>query len=323
MTTRISLHAAVPEDLSGTRLDQIAAKLFPDYSRARLQTWIKDGSLLVNTRQLKPKDKLASGDLIAVEAELASSEAWTAEALPLNIVFEDEFLLVLNKGTDMVVHPAAGNRDGTLLNGLLHHCPGLSELPRAGIVHRLDKDTTGLMVVAKTLKAHTGLVKLLQARNVNREYEAVIKGVLTGGGTVDKPLGRHPVNRKKRAIVESGQIAITHYRVIKKYRSYTHVQVNLETGRTHQIRVHMAAINHPLIGDPLYGGRLQLPASCSPDLATFLHSFRRQALHARKLELVHPITKQEISWEVARPSDMEQLLSKLSSDADKTPATRS
>ncbi len=320
MTTHISLQAAVPEDLSGNRLDQIAAKLFPEYSRARLQGWIKDGSLKVNGRILKSKDKLPTGDLIRVEAEMAAATSWVAEPLALDIVFEDEHLLVLNKGVGMVVHPAAGNRDGTLLNGLLHYFPQLNELPRAGIVHRLDKDTTGLMVVAKSLKAHTGLVKLLQTRNVTREYEAVVKGVLTGGGTVDKPLGRHPVNRKKRAVTETGQIAVTHYRVITKYRAFTHVQVNLETGRTHQIRVHMASVNHALVGDPMYGGRLQLPAACSPALADYLHAFRRQALHARKLALVHPVTQQELTWEVPRPADMEKLLLLLAADSNQKKA---
>ncbi|MSR11610.1 MAG: 23S rRNA pseudouridine(1911/1915/1917) synthase RluD [Gammaproteobacteria bacterium] len=320
MTTHISLQAAVPEDLSGNRLDQIAAKLFPEYSRARLQGWIKDGSLKVNGRILKSKDKLPTGDLIRVEAEMAAATSWVAEPLALDIVFEDEHLLVLNKGVGMVVHPAAGNRDGTLLNGLLHYFPQLNELPRAGMVHRLDKDTTGLMVVAKSLKAHTGLVKLLQTRNVTREYEAVLKGVLTGGGTVDKPLGRHPVNRKKRAVTETGQIAVTHYRVITKYRAFTHVQVNLETGRTHQIRVHMASVNHALVGDPMYGGRLQLPAACSPALADYLHAFRRQALHARKLALVHPVTQQELTWEVPRPADMEKLLLLLAADSNQKKA---
>ncbi len=314
MTTHISLKAAVPEDLSGNRLDQIAAKLFPEYSRARLQGWIKDGSLLVNSRILRPKDKLAAGDFIEIEAAMVANETWLAEPIKLDIVFEDEHLLVLNKGVNMVVHPAAGNREGTLLNGLLHYYPALSELPRAGIVHRLDKDTTGLMVVAKTLPAHTGLVQLLQARNITREYEAVVKGVLTGGGTVDQPIGRHAVNRKRRAVTESGQYAVTHYRVIEKFRAFTHVQVNLETGRTHQIRVHMAYVNHPILGDPVYGGRLQIPAACSPELASYLQSFRRQALHARKLALLHPISNQEMQWEVSRPQDMHKLLLLLTAD---------
>lgn len=315
MTTRISLKAAVPEALSGNRLDQIAAKLFPEYSRARLQSWIKDGSLLVNTRILRPRDKLVTGDFIAIEAAMVANETWQSEPIKLEIVFEDDHLLVLNKGINMVVHPAAGNREGTLLNGLLHHYPALKELPRAGIVHRLDKDTTGLMVVAKTLPAHTGLVQLLQARSITREYEAVVKGVLTGGGTVDQPLGRHPVNRKKRAVTDNGQAAVTHYRVIEKFRAFTHVQVNLETGRTHQIRVHMAYVNHPILGDPVYGGRLQIPAGCSPELASYLQAFRRQALHARKLALLHPVSNVEMQWEVARPQDMQKLLQLLGADS--------
>lgn len=314
MTTRISLKAAVPEALSGNRLDQIAATLFPEYSRARLQGWIKDGSLLVNTRILRPRDKLVAGDCIEIEATMVVNETWRAEPIRLDIVFEDEHLLVLNKGVNMVVHPAAGNREGTLLNGLLHYYPTLGELPRAGIVHRLDKDTTGLMVVAKSLPAHTALVQMLQARNITREYEAVVKGILTGGGTVDQPIGRHAVNRKRRAVTEGGQHAVTHYRVMQKFGAFTHVQVNLETGRTHQIRVHMAYVNHPILGDPVYGGRLQIPAACSPELVACLQSFRRQALHARKLALLHPITNEEMQWEVSRPQDMKNLLSLLSAD---------
>lgn len=315
MSSQISLKAEVTEQLSGNRLDQIAAKLFPEYSRSRLQNWIRDGSLLVNNKQLRPRDRLEAGDCLAVEALLESTETWLAEPLPLNIVFEDDHLLVIDKATDVVVHPAAGHRQGTLLNGILHHCPEQKGLPRAGIVHRLDKDTTGLMVVAKTLTAHADLVKQLQAREVSREYEAVVHGVLTGGGTVDHPLGRHTVNRKKRAVVEIGQEAITHYRVIKRFRCHTHVQVNLETGRTHQIRVHMAHLNHALVGDPMYGGRFQLPAACSHEFSDCLRSFKRQALHARKLELVHPGSGEQISWEVEIPADMKALLTQLRDDA--------
>lgn len=315
MTSHISLQAEVPEELSGNRLDQIAAKLFPEYSRARLQTWIREGALLVNRRQLRPRDRLQTGDSLIVEADLASAEEWVAQKMDLDIVFEDEHLLVVNKAMGVVVHPGAGHHDGTLLNGLLYHCPGLKELPRAGIVHRLDKDTTGLMVVAKTLIAHASLVNQLQAREVSREYEAVVHGVLTGGGTVDMPLGRHPVNRKKRTVVETGQEAITHYRVRKRFRSHTHVDVKLETGRTHQIRVHMAYINHPIVGDPLYGGRLQLPAACSAELSHYLRNFKRQALHARRLALAHPVEQRDMSWEINRPEDMNELLAHLSKDS--------
>lgn len=316
MTKHISLKAEVSEQLSGNRLDQIAAKLFPEYSRSRLQSWIRDGALLVNNKQLRPRDRIETGDLLVVEAQLESTESWIAEPLPLDIIFEDEHLLVVNKATDVVVHPAAGHQQGTLLNGILYHHPAQKELPRAGIVHRLDKDTTGLMVVAKSLPAHADLVSQLQAREVSREYEAVVHGVLTGGGTVDRPLGRHAVNRKKRAVVEMGQEAITHYRVINRFRSHTHVQVNLETGRTHQIRAHMAHLNNGLVGDPLYGGRFQLPAACSNELGDCLRNFKRQALHARRLALIHPISRKEVSWEVGIPADMQELIMQLRNDTD-------
>ncbi len=314
MASQISLKAEVTEQLSGKRLDQIAAKLFPEYSRARLQSWIRDGVLLVNNKQLRPRDCLETGDCLIVDAQLESAESWVAEQLPLDIVFEDEHLLVINKATDLVVHPAAGHSQGTLLNGLLHYLPEQNELPRAGIVHRLDKDTTGLMVVAKTLISHAALVNQLQAREVSREYEAVVRGVLTGGGTVDRPLGRHPLNRKKRAVVEKGQEAVSHYRVINRFRCHTHVQVNLETGRTHQIRVHMAHLNHALVGDPLYGGRFQLPAACSNELGTCLRHFKRQALHARRLALIHPASGELVSWKADIPADMQGLIRQLGND---------
>lgn len=312
--TQISLAAVVPVELAGKRLDQIAAQMFPDYSRARLQEWIRGGSLRVNGQSKRPRDKLQAGDKLTIEAELEKVDPWEAEPLPLDIVFEDEHLLVINKPAGLVVHPAAGNYTGTLLNGLLHHIPQLEELPRAGIVHRLDKDTTGLMVVAKTLPAHTYLVQLLQARDISREYEAVVQGVLTGGGTVDADLGRHPVHRKKRAVLAQGQEAITHYRVIDRYRAHTHIHVKLETGRTHQIRVHMAHINHALVGDPLYGGRLQLPAAAAPSLQEQLRGFRRQALHARRLSFVHPVNLKTLSWEAELPEDMNELIQALKND---------
>jgi len=314
MTTKILLQAEVPEELSGSRLDLIAARLFPDYSRARLQSWIKEGALLVNKRQLKAREKLKVGDQLVVNAELQPAEEWQAQAMELAIIFEDEHLLVIDKAAGVVVHPAAGNRDGTLLNGLLYHCPQLEELPRAGIVHRLDKDTTGLLVVAKTLQAHTALTTQLQQRTVTREYEAFVNGVMTGGGIVTEPLGRHPVNRKKRAVIAHGQEAITHYRVITRFRSHSHIQVKLETGRTHQIRVHMAHIGYSLIGDSVYGGRLQIPRGSSAQLIDQLHSFKRQALHARRLSLSHPVSKQQYTWEAARPADMQLLLQVLQDD---------
>lgn len=312
------LQATVPETLSGQRLDQVAAALFSDYSRARLQQWIRDGELLVNGAVLKPKARLLAGDQLALAPGPLpdSTKAWQQpEAMPLDIVFEDESLLVINKPVGMVVHPAAGNHAGTLLNGLLHHCPALQKIPRAGIVHRLDKDTSGLMVVAKTLPAHHSLVSQLQARAVEREYLAVACGVLTGGGTVDLPLGRHPVQRKKQAVVEGGKRAVTHYRVLERYRAHTLLQVNLETGRTHQIRVHMSHLRHPLVGDSLYGGRLRIPAGCSVSLATLLREFPRQALHARRLSLQHPQAATPCVWEAPVPVDMQQLLDVLRADA--------
>ncbi len=318
MTARLSLSAEVPQSLSGSRFDQIAASLFPDYSRGRLQTWIKEGCLRVNGKPMKSKDKLYAGDALSLEAELddQASESSLAEPLPLNIVYEDEDLLIINKPAGTVVHPAAGNRSGTLMNGLLHYCPQLAGLPRAGIVHRLDKETTGLMVVAKTLQAHHKLVRQLQQRDVQREYEAVVNGVMTGGGMVDLPIGRHSVNRQKRAVREDGKEAITHYRLIARFRAHTHIKVKLETGRTHQIRVHMSHIRYPLVGDPLYGGRLQIPKACSAALAGQLKQFRRQALHARRLGFIHPGSGEDVVWEAELPADMQELLVTLRDDTD-------
>lgn len=314
MDCKITLQAEVPAGLSGNRLDQIAAQLFPDYSRARLQTWIKGGDLLVNGKAFRPRDKGLTGDLLVIKAELEVQESWIAEPISLNIVYEDSSLIVINKPMATVVHPAAGHSEGTLLNGLLHHCTQLNRLPRAGIVHRLDKDTTGLMVVAKTLQAHTSLVQQLQARNVTREYEAIVSGTLTAGGTIDLPLGRHPVNRKKRAVLEKGQEAITHYTVIKRFPAHTHILVKLETGRTHQIRVHLSHMKYPIVGDKLYGGRLRIPRGCSDDLATTLRRFERQSLHAKSLGLIHPNSGKSMRWTSELPQDMQKLLSVLQQD---------
>ena len=311
------LSAEVPESLAGNRLDQIAAKLFPEYSRARLQSLIKEGKLLVNGKESRAKDRLILGDQIAVTVEPQKPLDHQAEPIPLNIVYEDEAVLIINKDAGSVVHPAAGNRSGTILNGLLHLIPDLKTIPRAGIVHRLDKDTTGIMVVAKTSRSYASLVNQLTQRTIKREYEAVVVGVLTGGGVVNAPIGRHPVHRKKQAVNEVGKEAITHYRIISRYRSHTHVQLNLETGRTHQIRVHMAHINHRLVGDPLYGGRLQLPVASSPGLTNILQNFKRQALHAKSLTFMHPETGRQVSWEVETTNDMRELLVALRSDDEK------
>jgi len=307
----------VPAELGGQRFDQIAAVLFPDYSRARLQIWIKSGELTADGAAAKPKDKLAVGCRLALCAELEPvNPEWLPEAIALDIVFEDDDILVLNKPAGLVVHPAAGHYDGTLLNALLHHCASLELIPRAGIVHRLDKDTTGLMVVAKTLQAQAHLVEQLQARTVHREYDAIVNGAMVSGGMVDAPLGRHPRDRQRQAVLESGgKEAVTRYRVKSRFRAHTHIACLLETGRTHQIRVHMAHLHFPLVGDPVYGGRFKMPAGVGPELIAALRDFPRQALHARRLELLHPRREELLSWEVALPEDMQGLLELLQADA--------
>ncbi len=307
----------VPMERAGARFDQIAAELFPDYSRSRLQAWIKEGALTVDGRVRKGKEKLLGGEILRLEAQLQVQGQWQAESIPLNVVYEDDQILVINKPADFVVHPAAGNYTGTLLNALLHHCPALDKVPRAGIVHRLDKDTTGLMVVAKTLASQTNLVAQLQARSVSREYEAVVQGVMTGGGMVNAPIGRHPRQRTKMAVVNTGgKEAVTHYRVIERFSHHTHVRLKLETGRTHQIRVHMAYIKYPLVGDPLYAGRLKIPKGISDTLLEMLRGFSRQALHAATLGLIHPFSGEYLEWSVPLPLDMQSLLQQLALEAN-------
>lgn len=317
MSEHIHLEAVVPDELYGKRLDQAVAQIFPDYSRSRLQGWIKEGELTVDGKVLRTRDKLTGGEKIVVDAQIAVIEEHKGEDIPLDIVFEDEHILVLNKPSGLVVHPASGHAEGTLLNALLHHAPEVAQVPRAGIVHRLDRETTGLMVVAKTIQAQTDLVEQLQERSMGREYEAIVQGVMIGGGTVDEPMGRHSKNRLKMAVVGLGKEAITHYRVLKKFRSHTHIRLKLETGRTHQIRVHMAHIKYPLVGDPLYGGRFRLPKNCSERMVQTLKGFRRQALHAKKLELWHPYTGEHCSWEIDLPDDLQRLLTVLDKDATK------
>ena len=316
MTEQIQLNDEVPQALSGKRLDQVAAKLFSSYSRSMLKHWIEETALTVNGENKRPRDKVFVGDTLSLNAILASDEDFRAQEIPLAIVYEDEHIAVVNKPADLVVHPAAGNADGTLLNGLLFYYPSLTNVPRAGIVHRLDKDTTGLMVVAKTLEAHTSLVDQLQKRTVKRQYSAVVTGVLTAGGTIDAPMGRHPTNRLKMAVVSSGKHAVTHYRVTQRFRAHTHVTLNLETGRTHQIRVHMSHLRYPLVGDATYGARRLLPKGAGESLVQQLRQFKRQALHAEKLGLIHPASGEYLEWTSALPDDFLQLLHALKSDAD-------
>jgi 23S rRNA pseudouridine1911/1915/1917 synthase len=315
MNEPVRLQARVPEELAGARLDQALSRMFPDFSRARLQQWIRAGQVTVDGRVMRPRDRVMGAEEVSVEAELEVQETYQPEAIALDLIYADDTLLVINKPVGMVVHPAAGNWEGTLQNALLHYAPELAQVPRAGIVHRLDKDTSGLLVVARTLTAHKRLVEQLQARTVKREYAAVVNGVFTAGGTVDEPIARHPVDRKRMAVVASGKPAVTHYRVAERFRAHTHVTVRLETGRTHQIRVHMAHLRHPLVGDRVYGGRLRLPPDCTARLREMLQSFRRQALHAARLALEHPKSGELMEWEAPLPADMVDLLEALRDDA--------
>jgi 23S rRNA pseudouridine1911/1915/1917 synthase len=314
MSEQIKMEARVGDELVNKRLDQAVAQLFPEFSRSRLQNWIKEGAITVDGAVWRPRDKLLGGENVVIDATLEVIEHHAPQEIPLDIVYEDDDILVINKPAGLVVHPAPGHSEGTLLNALLHHCPEINQVPRAGIVHRLDMDTTGLMVVAKTIQAQTELVAQLQERSMGREYEAVVNRVMTGGGTVDEPMGRHSKSRQKMAVVAIGKEAVTHYRVLERFRAHTLIRLKLETGRTHQIRVHMSYINYPLVGDPLYGGRFRLPKGVSDNLQDLLKGFQRQALHAKKLELWHPSTGELMSWEVDLPQDMQVLIDALRRD---------
>ena len=309
-----SLEARVPIQCHGMRLDQVAAELFPEYSRNRLATWIKEGQLTVDGRTVKPRDKAtASAQLTLLVADEPVID-WQPQSLPLKVIFEDEHILVVNKPAGVVVHPAAGHADGTLVNALLAHAPELGALPRGGIVHRLDKETSGIMFVARSSLAHKSLVAQLSGRTVSRTYCAVCTGALTGGGKIDAPIDRHPTARTKMAVVADGKPAVTHFRIAHRFKHYTQLQVNLETGRTHQIRVHMAHRKWPLIGDPVYGGRQRVPAGASDLLMSTLRSFPRQALHAQALEFEHPASGDWMEFETELPDDLVNLLEILDSE---------
>jgi len=308
---RIEATFSVPLELAEKRLDQVVAELMPEHSRSRIQAWIRRGELTLNEQTCKPREKVQMDDRIQIRAIVEGTDRWEPESIALDIVYEDEHIIVLNKPAGLVVHPAAGHSAGTLLNALLAHAPELDRLPRAGIVHRLDKDTSGVMVVARSLIAHTSLVAQLQARTMGREYEAVVVGTMTGGGVVNAPIGRHPQQRKKMTVKSDGKPAITHYRLVERFRAHCHVRCQLETGRTHQIRVHMAHIHHPLVGDPVYGGRLRIPPGADESLLQVLRGFRRQALHARCLKLSHPLDNEPLSFEVPLPEDLVALLEAL------------
>jgi 23S rRNA pseudouridine1911/1915/1917 synthase len=313
----ISLQAIVPDDHYDTRLDQSIARLFPEYSRSKLKEWILAGSVKVDGESITtPREKLKGGEAILIEAQQAVQVFNEAQDIALNVVYEDDDILVINKPTNLVVHPGAGNSSGTILNALLSHYPEIEKVPRAGIVHRLDKDTTGLMVVAKTLSTQTSLVNQLQAREMGREYEAVVLGNMIAGGTVDENIGRHQTKRTLMAVRETGKPAVTHYRIKQKFRAHTHLRLKLETGRTHQIRVHMTHIKHPLVGDIQYGGRPRLPRHASATFVDMLRGFKRQALHAIQLSLTHPTTQEIMTWKAPLPEDFESLLKEMRDDLD-------
>ena len=306
---------SVPEELTGQRLDVVLAELMPDYSRNRLKQWLLDGQILLDGQQAKPKTKVYGDQQLELNIHVADiSDECLAEDIPLNIVYQDESLIVVNKPAGLVVHPAVGNRQGTLQNALLFFDKTLADVPRAGIVHRLDKDTSGLMVVARTLESHKYLVEQIQQREVHREYQTVVHGVMTGGGTVDQPIGRHAHDRVRMTVREDGRPSVTHYRVLDRFRLYTHLHVELETGRTHQIRVHMQHLRHSMVGDPVYSGRSRLPAGASEEFLNILNNFKRQALHAWRLSLNHPETGELMQWEAPLPEDMVELIAGMKED---------
>ena len=305
----------IPPECAGQRLDQALTGFFPDRSRAQIQQWIRDGQVRLDDAPLRGRDKVKGGEQIVVTVPEAVEAPWLPQDIPLEILFEDEEMLVINKPAGLVVHPGAGNAEGTLLNALIHYAPELKTLARAGIVHRLDKETSGLLVVARTDRARLALIEQLQERSVAREYLAVVVGVMVSGGTVDAPIGRHPTQRTRMAVTAQGRPAVSHYRVVTRYRAHTLVRVSLESGRTHQIRVHLAHVHYPVVGDPVYGGRLKLPAGCGDTLTAALRGFRRQALHATRLGLIHPVSGEELSWARPMPEDMQQLVDALAQDA--------
>ena len=311
MPEPVILEQQVEPGFSGQRLDQVAVELFPGYSRARLQQWIRNGALTVDGNEAKPSQRLAGGENLRIFAEPEADGEVAPQDLPLEVVYADQHILLINKPADFVVHPAAGNPDGTLQNALLHFDPDLAAIPRAGIVHRLDKDTTGIMVVARSLKAHANLISQLQERRMGRIYETVVHGTVAQGGTVDAPIGRNPHDRKRMAVVESGKPAVSHYRILDSYRHFTHLEVRLESGRTHQIRVHMQHIGQPLVGDALYGRKLQAGKDLPAAVTGAVKAFPRQALHARTLRLIHPDTLLEQEFHAPLPGDLSDLLAVL------------
>jgi 23S rRNA pseudouridine1911/1915/1917 synthase len=316
-SSKIQQTFIIPDRFVNERLDQSLAKLMPDYSRTQIQDWIAAGAVLVNGQPAKSKTKLKGGEVVSIEVTLKQEIHWQPQVIPLNILYEDADLLVVNKPVGLVVHPGAGNADHTLLNALLYHSPQLQALPRAGILHRLDKDTSGLLVIAKTPAAFKNLTQQLKKRSLRREYQALVYGTLISGGTIEAPIGRHPIKRKRMAVIDTGKLALTHYRLMGNYRAHARVKIQLETGRTHQIRVHMAHIHHPIIGDSTYDGRVRLSKGMTPQLIQALRTFRRQALHAFALTFHHPTSRELIHFETELPDDMQQLIKLLRIDIER------
>jgi 23S rRNA pseudouridine1911/1915/1917 synthase len=304
----------IPDSLRELRLDQALAQILPDYSRSQIQQWIESGGVLVNHLACKAKMKVKGGEVVTIEVTFKSHAPALAQNIPLSILFEDESILIINKPVGMVVHPGAGNADQTLFNALLHYSSQLQFLPRAGILHRLDKNTSGLLVVAKTSTAFKKLSHQLKNRTIKREYQAIVQGSFISGGLINAPIGRHPIHRKRMTVTDTGKPSQTHYRIIEKFRAHTLMRIRLETGRTHQIRVHFSHIHHPVVGDPVYGGRIQLAKGMSAQLITAIREFKRQALHACALGLHHPETDELIEWQIDLPDDMQQLIQILRDD---------
>lgn len=309
------LQATVPDEAAGRRFDAVLADLFPEFSRSKLAGWIKSGDARLDGREARPRDPVRGGEKVTLNAVLEVQTHSQAEDIALDVLYEDEHVIVVNKPAGLVVHPGAGNPAGTLVNALLHHDPSLNTLPRAGIVHRLDKDTSGVMVVARTLQAHTALIEQLSSREVHRQYLAVVVGSLVSGGTANAPIDRHPRDRIRMAVREDGRDAVTHYRLRERFRAHTLLECRLETGRTHQIRVHMAHLKHPIVGDPLYGGPLKLPRGATEELIETLRGFRRQALHAQTLEFAHPVTGEPVRCTAPVPEDLQHLVRALREDS--------
>lgn len=311
-----TMRAVIPVTLAGLRSDQALAWVFPEYSRTTLKSWILAGRVQVDGRCIEPRHVVSGGEAVELAPPPPSAIREHPEAIPIEVIHEDPEIWVVNKPAGLVVHPGAGNREGTLLNALLHLDPDLAALPRAGIVHRLDKDTSGLLVIARSPRAHQSLVAQLKARGITREYQGIVSGAMVAGGSVEAAIGRHPAHRTRMAVVErGGKPALTHYRVIQRFRLHTQVRITLETGRTHQIRVHMAHAHYPLVGDPVYGGRVRLPRGAAPALTQALREFPRQALHAARLALEHPTTGATLSFAAPLPADMEALIALLTEDA--------